>query len=124
MVVGYPIHVFIPIEIGSNVPFTLDDDVIMPRSSFLPFPVPNPFTVEGSEIAPIHVVETPRGFFVVCDVIGEGESEKPAVLDSIETTKTLYVIREGECGFLMVRRQLLRQVGRCALGVPVRDVTI
>jgi hypothetical protein len=65
----------------------------------------------------VHAVEAPGGFFVVLDVIGKCESEKTAVLDSIETAKTLYVIREGECGFLMVRGQLLRQVGRGALGV-------
>lgn len=59
LIVRDPREVFRPIEPGPDVPFALDNDVVMPGPSFLSFPVPYPFTVEGGEEVRVHAVEAP-----------------------------------------------------------------
>ena len=91
MIVLDPCEIFRPIEPGADVPFALDDDVVMPGPSFLSFPVPNPFPVEGAEVSPVHIVKAPGGFFVALYVIGKGQGQEGTVFYSVEAAKSLHV---------------------------------
>lgn len=95
LIVGDPRFVFFPIKAGANIPLALDDDVIVPGASFLPFPVPNPLTVKGREKPSVDVVEASRSLVVAFYVVGEGEGQKGAVFDTVEATKSPYVVGKG-----------------------------
>ena len=95
-VVGEPLAVLVPIKTGANVAPALHDQVVMPGTSFLSFPGPYPLTVKGAKVSPVHVVEPAAGFFVVGDVIREGQRQKAAVLEAVQVAEPAHVLAQGE----------------------------